>query len=238
MRALRLGRLAAVLTAALLFASLALPAWADEPPPECGPANDGQIWTDPQSEIRYQCQYVSGFGWGWHAYFPPEERYWESWMYGSPSLWVWDSAEILSSSTDGGSMEVVSRQGDQVTPELQPPGWVAGNTILYRWNGSAWVSCRDTNYIFNNLWVHSWVVGFDMSSDPDCGAGYYLTQGNGWVWDGSAWRGGGGNSPYVWVDSGGAASSAGVTSTPTTPEFRRFPKPKPPPAHRPASPVR
>lgn len=41
----------------------ALPALGAEPP-ACGPAQDGQPWTDPESGVTFICQYIMGFGWG------------------------------------------------------------------------------------------------------------------------------------------------------------------------------
>jgi hypothetical protein len=223
--------------ALLMLFTFTLPVAADEPPPECGPAQDGLIWRDPQSGIRFVCQFIVGFGWGWHVY--PPDVLGERWTYtlNNPSgLKTWEMAGLHSGFEDGGVSEVYSRGPDSVTPLWQPPGWMTGRTILDWWDGFQWRICVDTNWRYSNVWTHGWVVGANMFQWPVCGPGYYRTRGGGFVWDGYAWQGGEMDSPYLWLDGGGGAGAASAESGSTSPAGTSV-RPAPPPANAPSQPI-
>jgi hypothetical protein len=182
----------------LVLGSLAFPASASGQTPPCDGRYEGQRWVDPQSDIEFECKFVIGFGWGWHVPTPkpPDEESSEQFTYDSADLDVYNLA-VIAGRSFGSAKMVYSRAGDGVTPLLRPAGWISTRTQQYFWNGTSWVVCRDTSWYYSVYETHSWVLGL-KSASPTCGAGWYLTYGGGFVWDGSAWRGGWLNSPYTY----------------------------------------
>lgn len=221
----------ASLVAILVLVTSAAQAAASGETPPCDGRYEGQRWVDPQSEIEFECKFVIGFGWGWHAPTPkpPGEESSEQFTYDSASLDVFNEA-LVGGPSYGGASVVYSRAGDGTTPLSQPAGWIASRTMHYFWNGSTWTTCRDSSWYYNAYQAGSWVLGI-KSTAPTCGTGYYLTYGAGFVWDGSLWRGGWLSSPYTYF-----APCCGLFSAPQPPfggpptERVRHLVPPPPPA--------
>jgi hypothetical protein len=87
-----------------------------------------------------------------------------------------------------------------------PDGWAAVRLDVYRWTGSDWALCRGTNWRYGGTGIDphfGYPVGpgevFDYGGFSSCGQGYYGTLAFAFVWDGSAWRGGGLWSGYEFV---------------------------------------
>lgn len=82
-----------------------------------------------------------------------------------------------------------------------PDGWAAVRLDLFKWTGSEWLLCRGTNFTFGATGVNQWgpwgpsqVFSYGSGGSgppPVCGTGWYGTVAYAFVWDGSAWRGGG-----------------------------------------------
>jgi hypothetical protein len=77
-----------------------------------------------------------------------------------------------------------------------PYGWAAVRLDVYKWTGSDWALCRGTNWKCGATGTDQWgpwgpseVIDYGGSSS--CGPGWYGTLAYAYVWDGSAWRGGG-----------------------------------------------
>ncbi|MEU2423089.1 hypothetical protein ABZ619_19050 [Streptomyces sp. NPDC007851] len=76
-----------------------------------------------------------------------------------------------------------------------PNGWAAARVTVFRWNGSAWVTCRTSDWKLGATGVNQWGAWgpeqvFDWGGWASCGAGFYGAQARALVWDGSQWRGG------------------------------------------------
>ena len=77
-----------------------------------------------------------------------------------------------------------------------PDGGQPSELDVYKWNGSSWALCRGTNWTFGATGTNQWGPWgpeqvFDYGGSSSCGPGWYGTQAAAFVWDGSAWRGGG-----------------------------------------------
>jgi hypothetical protein len=219
----------------LLFLLIAtVPVLAGAEPPPCDPAHDGLIWTQPESQIKFQCQYIQGFGWGWHAVKPtPPEEEGNAHTYWGSSLAV---ANIVAvGGFDFGSASFAySQTGDGETLLQQPAGWIATRTVLQYWTGSVWAGCTDSGWHYNSYSTKAWSVG-SYTTTPPCGNAYYHTLGYGMVWDGSLWRGGSILSPSL-LFSLGFAPLTSMTPPPDAPHaIVRDPVPPPPPAAQPPS---
>ena len=77
-----------------------------------------------------------------------------------------------------------------------PYGWAAVRLDVYKWNGTDWAVCRGTNWKLGATGTNQWgpwgpgdLLTYGGSSS--CGPGWYGTMAIAYVWDGSAWRGGG-----------------------------------------------
>ncbi|WP_328913263.1 MULTISPECIES: hypothetical protein [unclassified Streptomyces] len=76
-----------------------------------------------------------------------------------------------------------------------------------RWNGSAWVVCRSTDWLYGPTGVSGGDTGgpygpsqvYNYGGAASCGAGYYGTLAYAYVTDGTAWRGGSVWSGYEYV---------------------------------------
>lgn len=76
-------------------------------------------------------------------------------------------------------------------------GWLAAKLELFKWTGSAWAVCRSPNWSFGgggdtnrgDITYEQAAEQRDSYSSPPCGAGFYGTVGNHFVWDGSRWQG-------------------------------------------------
>lgn len=68
------------------------------------------------------------------------------------------------------------------------PGYKAANWAAWKWTGSTWALCAQSNYVYNSTVTSKLVVYWSYNSTP-CGAGYYGNQGTSWHYNG-AWYGG------------------------------------------------
>ena len=83
------------------------------------------------------------------------------------------------------------------TIDVFPPWYLAVRYDLQRWNGSSWANCRSTGWVQNSTaYAYEVTTSNSWGTTPPCGAGYYRTQANSLVWDGTTWRGGTTASPY------------------------------------------
>ncbi|MFJ3770239.1 hypothetical protein ACIPX0_00905 [Streptomyces sp. NPDC090075] len=92
----------------------------------------------------------------------------------------------------------------------EPDGWAATRAIVFKWNGSAWVTCRTSAWKFGGTGVNQFGPWgpeqvFDWGGSASCGPGFYGTQAAAFVWDGSAWRGGSVWSGFEQVSAAGVA---------------------------------
>ena len=70
----------------------------------------------------------------------------------------------------------------------QPSGQMSVRGITARWNGSAWVLCRDTGTLYNGSTAWSMVVSSSMGTLADCGSGYYHQESTSRTYDSSSWH--------------------------------------------------
>ena len=89
-----------------------------------------------------------------------------------------------------------------------PDGRAAVKLGVYKWNGSAWALCKETDWKFGATGIGGsgdirYPSGpsliFDYGGASSCGQGYYGTQVSSYVWDGLVWRGGSVWSGYEFV---------------------------------------
>jgi len=177
--------------------------------PPCDAAHDGDVYVDGEDGQIWYCKYVPGAGFIWVPRLAPEDFSVARLYGGYPSLA--QSADGVPDS-DGGFTTVANLQvtDGNGNPLDQPPGWIAQLVKLQYWNGSNWIICADPGqYTFNQSWISSLGVGWRFGVPP-CGAGWYAAEADAWVWDGSAWRGGGqiANPSGVCVDCGWAGARA------------------------------
>jgi hypothetical protein len=128
----------------------------------------------------------------------------DAWTFGDSEMSVKGSS-VLSDETFGHTSIVYSRAANfDDTPIDKPVGWLTARTVLYYFNGSAWLICRDSGWLASTDIASSWSVGL-QSASPWCGDAWYGTDGYGFVWNGSVWRGGGLSSPAQFWSGGGDA---------------------------------
>ncbi|MFD4597901.1 hypothetical protein ACFWPQ_07650 [Streptomyces sp. NPDC058464] len=116
----------------------------------------------------------------------------------------------------------------------EPDGWAATRAVVFKWNGSGWDVCRSSAWKYGATGVNRWGPWgpeqvFDWGGWASCGAGFYGTQAAAFVWDGSAWRGGGVWSGFEQATPAGVARMRQpATGSAPAPHVR-------PPAVRPAA---
>jgi hypothetical protein len=221
------ARVASIPLALALLLSFSVPADAAKPPP-CGEAQLGQYWIDPDSGIVFRCTWREGFGYGWRAQHPLPPAQEDAWTFGDSQMSVKGSS-VLSDETFGHSSIVYSRAANfDDTPIDKPVGWLSARTILNYFNGSAWVTCRDSGWVWNTDIASSWSVGL-QSASPWCGDAWYYADALGWVWNGSVWRGGGITTPTQFWSGGGGGAAAPIQAPPPAGAPRlTIPNPLPP----------
>jgi hypothetical protein len=207
----RTGRLTTLLGLVLLI-GLALPTavHADGEPPLCDGPYDGDFWQDPESGQWWECVFDFTFRWIWvDAGGPPADFSNTGVSFSSPTLGC-----VLNTARIGGG-GAWSYAGTSMVQSLfggydgdgnncdyqksQPPGELRSRSWILRWNGSAWVACRDTGYVYNQTSAWSYVGSFNMGSVADCGSAYYLNRGYGSIFEGGGWWGTYIHSPYMWI---------------------------------------
>src|SRR2546430_5513180 len=172
----RRGRIASVLLTAVLVLSFSNPALAEGPSPPCNGLHDGELWFDEQLNKYLVCEFVPyGFGWAWRLPRKqpdqPEQGEDGAITYLDNDLGVGQYSLVGGASFSHGSF-AYSRAGDGVTPLSKPAGWIAARTILNYWNGSAWVTCRDSDWSYSQFPADNWTKGL-YSSSPWCGNAWY-----------------------------------------------------------------
>ena len=175
--------------------------FADEPFPPCDASHDGDIWKDPQSGEEYECVLdpYNGF-WYWRPKGPaarvkPNIGYtYKSSTYGCAFNIVSIASDYFGAPSNGAGSGTYSRffggsPACKTSAQVQPPGELRGRTLIQEWTGSAWSNCVDSGFIYSNVSASSWLIGVNMFSVPDCGAGSYRAIGYGSFFQGGAWRG-------------------------------------------------
>ena len=83
-----------------------------------------------------------------------------------------------------------------------PPGWIAVIDQAFKWNGSSWAFCASTGYKYNTITASTLVVySYQGIWTPPCNAGTYTVVTTTYVWNGSAWKGGGSGTPNMYLPS-------------------------------------
>ena len=71
----------------------------------------------------------------------------------------------------------------------RPAGYKAAKWAAWKWNGSQWALCQESNYSYNSSTTSRHVVYWDYGSRTPCGNGYYGNMGTSYHYNG-AWYGG------------------------------------------------
>lgn len=74
------------------------------------------------------------------------------------------------------------------TTRVQGSGELRSRVILQKWNGSAWVNCKDSGYSYSSGAMSEWARSYNMGTAADCGAGTYRVLSYGHMYD-AGWRG-------------------------------------------------
>jgi hypothetical protein len=81
----------------------------------------------------------------------------------------------------------------------RPAGNIAVRAKFYKWTGSEWVVCEDSDWSYNPTTSDHWGIAKDYGSSPPCGNGYYGTSGAAYIYWNDAWHGGWIWSGYHWL---------------------------------------
>lgn len=117
-----------------------------------------------------------------------------AWTYASGSNCTHQRAEVSHGSWGKGYAKVDTRSDYKVTSYdcmgdwTRPPGYITSTIRYLKWTGSYWGVCTSRDYASNTTTTDKYVRALNFGSTP-CGAGYYYTDHNGYVWNG-AWYGG------------------------------------------------
>jgi hypothetical protein len=188
-------RAASVLVVVAVMALPAVPA-AAYPQKKCGAANAGERYID-SINLLWICKKepVSGL------------YYWEKQpsspiviTYSGPYLKAglsWAVSTDSSGRLQAGSMAHAFNVMNE--PWTGADGVIA-RTLVQRWNGSAWTSCRDTGYIASPPGHPTQYASFNWGSPP-CGGGYYRNYGSAFIAIDGRWWGGSAISAYVYAVS-------------------------------------
>lgn len=109
------------------------------------------------------------------------------WSYESRELCTKNYGE-LSHSPDypGGRSQSAIERWTYYTVTGDDCGWKYNKyrailrIVLYRWNGSRWALCADTDWVWHGVAWRS--VQWLRSTSPPCGSGYYTIQNGGYIW--------------------------------------------------------
>lgn len=200
----------ALLMALLVGLSLPAVVRADGEPPECWGGADGDFWPDAETGQWWECVFDLTFGWIWvDGGGPPADFSNTGVSFNTSSIgcvlntgriggggnWNYGGLSMVQSLFGGSDGDGNNCDYHKV----QPPGELRARAWMLRWNGTAWVACRDTGYVANPTSAWSYVGSFNMGSTADCGSGYYGTRGYGSIYEAGAWRGTYIFSPYLWI---------------------------------------
>jgi hypothetical protein len=199
LRAARRLALATLLVMGLTFLMGTHPIYGQEEPPPCGPANDGELWIDPETEVVYQCQYVEGFGWGWHA--APYPDYPNSSAYKftyNDGFAVYQG--VITSGDNGiyGRAQIWTQKPQGTFVDRPPNNIQITELTLYKWIPSTQQAheCLSVGPKFNSSTSHYMSAQiFPDPYTPPCGNGYYFAAASAYAWWGGAWRGSGFYTP-------------------------------------------
>jgi hypothetical protein len=84
------------------------------------------------------------------------------------------------------------------SPWARPEGFLSVKTILKRWNGSAWVTCQETPWLYS-LSAGTYYAGNLGWGPAPCGAGYYGAHVGAYEKYNGVWNGGWVWSDYIYV---------------------------------------
>lgn len=94
----------------------------------------------------------------------------------------------------------------------RPAGSLAARIQVFKWSGSAWNVCVDSNWFYSGSTTSSFGGWYTYGTQPPCGAGYYGTIGYGYQYNG-AWKGGSTWSGYLYL-SGSLLAAQGDPGPP------------------------
>lgn len=213
-------RLARILVGVAVVASLSVwtpgQALADFSFGTCDPANDGRTVIDPETQWVWRCTY-GGDNWPEWIWLPLGDISWlkDEEFWGTQGSLAQGCVNALSGITNniptfgvlGGSSSVSSLWAGYDNDgklcdyhRTQPPGELRVRGVTSRWNGSQWVLCVDTGYIYNGSTAWSIVASRTMGTVADCGSGYYRQETTGQIYDSGAWRVNSRTSPSRWMN--------------------------------------
>lgn len=185
--------IAVVVTLVTLFSTVPSSA---QPPYPCNPTTDGETYYEADTRIVWRCTYVPGIGWRWEPQGVFHSHGWSYYTGSSDCTWNESGFKPGGGGTSFG--EVYSLRSRYSSPcdaiWNRPPGYLLARLNFWRWTGSTWALCRDSDYLTN----HSAAWGMRVYwwfAQPPCGDGYYGTTAGSWAWNGG-WHGGWGWSGY------------------------------------------
>jgi hypothetical protein len=117
-----------------------------------------------------------------------------AWTYASSTNCTHNRAEVSHGTYGKGYMKVDVRSDykvldvDCVGDWTRPAGYIAIKWRYLKWTGSSWGVCQSQDYTYNSITTDKVIRVRDYQTQP-CGAGYYMTDTNGYVYNGS-WYGG------------------------------------------------
>lgn len=131
--------------------------------------------------------------------------YSHAWTHYSSDNCVWGYAETSHGSGGGYAKVIVESWRRNVlgwscqTHYDRPQNYIRLKYTFWKWNGSEWVVCRDTNFTYNTSTTWTMRRTQDHGTTPPCGTGYYGTQGYGYASHAGTWYGGGIWSGSHWL---------------------------------------
>jgi hypothetical protein len=168
----------------------AQPAYAAEftPPITCDAAHLGSLWYD-DAGILWECEYTIVNGRILYIWVPIYVTISDSrlFYYSSTYGHTWVST-AFDSNPDYAAAMTHSRNPNGST-RIQGSGEIRSRVVFQKWNGSSWVTCKDSGYGYSNGAVSEWAQSYNMYTAADCGAGTYRVISYGYMYDGGAWRG-------------------------------------------------
>lgn len=201
-RAAAVGRF--VVSAAVVAAMLSSPVLpaAAYPMKQCTKDNVGERYKD-NIGLIWVCKQEAGRG----------GYYWEKqpWgtvaiTYSGPYLQTLLSFGVSTDSTGRLQAGSMAHARDALGQAWSGADSVVSRTLVQRWNGSAWTTCRDTGLVYSPPGHPTQYASFNWSSPP-CGAGYYRDYGSAFMIIDDRWWGGSATSPYVYAVSPAAAEA-------------------------------
>jgi hypothetical protein len=181
----------------------ALPATA-YPMKPCSAENPNDEYTD-SIGITWKCVQESGSGrWYWQKQPRKDPSY--ALVYSGPYLQTLLSFGVSVDSTGRVKAGSMAHASNALAQPWFGSDSVVARTVLQRWNGSAWTSCRDTGLVYSPA-GHPTQYASLNSPSPPCGAGYYRDYGSAYIVLDGRWWGGSAASPFVYAVSPTSAAA-------------------------------